>query len=499
MPKFFRSGFFRVFSCISWALFLAGCSTYTEKSSGRDAAYRSGNLASAVSRADADAAKNSDNKDTILYRLEQGAILRAAALAPDAAPEAARDYLARSNAALDAAEKRVNDYEAAARVKVGSELGALFTNQANTPYRGRSYDKVMLNTLKALNWLQLGDSDRARVELNRALQRQRDAVEENARRIEEAESAARAAARGQTTGEQGRAAPAYDVDRAKADPYTGASLNRIAASAESAAALQPYADYVNPFSVLLDGLYFAACGVDGADLERSRKSLERVAGMAPGNTFVRADLADVSAGRRPSGVTYVVFETGSGPWRDQVRIDIPLFIVTNAISYVGAAFPELKYNGGYLPAISVDTTDAAGSSVTPALVCSMDAVVARDFKNEWPAIVTRTLIATATRATLDAVIQKQAKDEFGDAGRLLTQLFTSITQIAINIADTRTWRSLPKEFYYARLATPADRVLVIKAGNQAHRIQVGPGDVTVVYVKSIAAGTPLLVSQFQLK
>lgn len=490
-------------------LFLGGgCATYTEKTSSRDAAWRTGNLAAAVSTAKADAEANRDNKDTLLYQLEQGAILRAAALdisTPGAGgtssvppPPSARDYLVQSNAALDAAEQRVNAYEAAARIKVGSEVGALLTNQANTPYRGRSYDKVMLNTYKALNHLQLGNRDNARVELNRALQRQRDAVDENARRIEEAQASALAARQGRATDENGRTGAAYDVDRATSDPRTAANLSRIESSADTVLQLQPYADYVNPFSVLLDGLYFLNLGADSSDAERARKSLERAASMAPLNPYLKQDLDDATAGRRPHGVTYILYETGSAPSRDQVRIDIPIFIVTSSISYVGAAFPTLRYNPAFTPAISIAYGDGRAPAQT-ALVCNMDAVVARDFKNDWPTIVTKTLVATATRATLDAVVQKQARDNFGDTGQIVTQLFSFITQAAINIADTRTWRTLPKEFHYARIPTPTDRVLGITVGNRLNRVPLSPGDVNIVYVKSIAPGTAPLISEFPLK
>lgn len=63
------------------ALALTGCQTYTQQTATRDAAVRSGDLATAVAQADRDAERNKDNKDTILYRLEQGIILRSAALA----------------------------------------------------------------------------------------------------------------------------------------------------------------------------------------------------------------------------------------------------------------------------------------------------------------------------------------------------------------------------------------------------------------------------------
>jgi hypothetical protein len=68
-----------------------------------------------------------------------------------------------------------------------------------------------------------------------------------------------------------------------------------------------------------------------------------------------------------------------------------------------------------------------------------------------------------------------------------------------NIADTRTWLTLPKEFQYARLATPADRKLTLTAGTQTKTITLDPGAVNVVYVKSVSTSSPLLVSQIILK
>jgi hypothetical protein len=134
-----------------------------------------------------------------------------------------------------------------------------------------------------------------------------------------------------------------------------------------------------------------------------------------------------------------------------------------------------------------------------ALVSSMDSVVSQDFKNEWPAIVTKTLISTATKAVLDAVIQNQAKQQFGFTGQLLAKVATAATQAAINIADTRTWRSLPKEFQIIRLATPESRTLTLYAGQTPQTLTVEPGSVNVVYVKSTSSTSPLLVSQFALK
>jgi hypothetical protein len=134
----------------------AGCQTYRQQTSQFSQYARSGSLTEAVADINRQAEAHRGSKDEIIWRLEQGATLRMAGLAdlslvphplraPDPAPagEAATVpltpltpddvhalYLRQSNAAFDRAEERIDDYERQARVKVGSELGAIFTNQA---------------------------------------------------------------------------------------------------------------------------------------------------------------------------------------------------------------------------------------------------------------------------------------------------------------------------------------------------------------------------------
>lgn len=525
-------------SLILAALTLTGCQTYTAQTAEQDTAVRTGNLSGAVSVANKRADAEKTSKDAVIARLEQGAILRQAALAktpqpidpavakaaaklavapaagktdvttpqtatniaiqePAAAPVPSdRLYFRQSLAAFNLAEEKIDDYEAQAKVKIGAETGAMFTNQANLPYRGHAYDKVMMNAYKALNYIQLGDRDAARVELNRALQRQRDAVAENAKRIESAQDEAKAAKDGKAKSESGKSG-SYDVDKAKADPKLGPALTDVETELNSA--IKAYGDYVNPYVVFLDGLFFMANAENNADLERARKSIERVAGMVPENTYIKADLAAAEAaanGKLPAGITYVIFETGGAPYRDQLRIDIPTFALTGKVSYVGAAFPKIKYQSDFTPALKVT---ADGQTLTSSIVSSMDSVVALDFKNEWPAILTKTLISTALKATVDAVIQKQASDHAGWMGQLAAKALTAAAGAAMNIADTRTWRSLPKEFQYVRLATPADRKLILGAGTQTQTVELVPGSINIVYVVSTNSTAAIIVDQFALK
>ena len=503
------------------ALF-AGCASYDQQTQAFNQSSQSGSLMTAIPQIDQQVAKSAGSKDEIVFRLEQGATLRTAALAdpssvpsilpppekvkkgeapppppPAPTPEEVRAFYAkRSNEAFDRAEDRVNKYEEEAKVKVGAELGAALTNLASLPYRGRSYDKVMMNAYKALNYMTLGDKDKARVELNRSLQRQRDAVAANEKRIAAAQDEAEKAARGELKDESGKSA-AYDSSRAQTDARTGPALQ--AALDASLAPMKPYGDYVNPFAVFLDGLFFTVLGENGDDLERGRKSFERVAAIVPENNFLREDLnaaASAAEGKSPEGVTYVIFETGQAPRREQVRIDIPTFLVSSRLPYVGAAFPKLVFNGNYHGGLSIVAGD---QQLTTATVASMDSVVANDFKNEWPTIVTKTMITAATKAIISAAVQKQVEDQGGMFAGLAAGLIMGGINAATTVADTRTWSSLPKEFQYARLATPASRELTVAAGPQQQTVKLADGSVNVVYVKSSSANSPLLVTQFALK
>jgi hypothetical protein len=341
----------------------------------------------------------------------------------------------------------------------------------------------MLNTYKALNYLALGEADKARPELIHAYQRQQDAVDANKKRIAEAQAAV----------DQSKDKAA--IERAQNDPQLQSQITTATANLDS---VKVYANYVNPFTVYLDGLYFMADASDASDRERARKSFERVNEFVPGNTYVKQDLTlanDVMAQKSLLPTTYVIFETGCAPQRGQVRIDIPIIVFK--VSYVGVAFPTLQFQGNYMPSLTVV---ADNHSFPTELVGSMDSVITSDFKNEEPAVVTKTIAATVIKAVAAYAANDAVGQAGGDLGGLLAQIGTAVYQAAVNIADERTWTTLPKEFQIARVPTPADRKIdLITPSGVKTSVNLEPGTVNVVYVKSINAVTPMLVSQFKLK
>lgn len=267
-------------------------------------------------------------------------------------------------------------------MSVSREAGAAVSNQDNLPYRGRSYDKIMLNTYKALNYWQIHEHNKTRVEIFRAYQRQQDAVEENKRAIEKAQEEEQTIKEKET------------IAKAREDDAFQNQIHTIKSNLEN---LKPYADYVNPFTVFLNGLYFLYHSEGAADWERSRKSFEQLLALSPENTYIKQELgrvADKANNLTFHPIAYVIFETGSAPIREQIRIDIPIII--SKVSYVGAAFPKLAFQEDYHYNLLVN----AGKEVVPTqTIASMDSIVGQAFKKELPIIITKTLISTIVKTT----------------------------------------------------------------------------------------------------
>ncbi len=474
----------RLFTLLGLILLLTGCSSYKDETQALRQAWQAGNDQSAASIAAAAANDKDDGVDQIVFRLEEGSALRAAG-----------DYTG-SIVAFQEADAEMSQYDAGAEIRLAAEAGATLTNQSYLPYTGTAYDKIMLNTYQALNYLQLGQYDDARVFLNRALERQREAVNANAERIAEANAAAKESSN-KAKSSSSASEKNYDVERAERDPNFQRQLSSVYGYLDQ---LKAYAPYVNPFTVYLDGVFHLAQATDLPDVERAAKSFQRTASMIGPNDYLAGDDAAVQAllsGQPLEPTTYVFFETGMGPYRDETRIDIPVFIFgANGVPYVGAAFPKLKMSGQYVPYLDVG---AAGKNFRTKTLCSMDSVVAQEFDNELPIIVTKTLISAGAKAAITYGLYEATKSN--DSLSTAVMIASTIYQAAMNKADLRSWITLPKEIQFARFPTPADRKLTLTqpTGGQKITLTLEPGLVNVVYVKSNSNAAPLRASQFVLK
>lgn len=467
---------------------LTGCQSYKNQNLKASTEWKMGATKMALAEYSKTADKNATSKDAIIWRLEHATALRA------------DHQFKESNDAFSKVEDLFVKQEKKGNVRVGQELAANQVNLAQMDYEGRAYDKIMVNTFKALNYLNLGQTEEARVELQRAYQRQQDAVEENKKKIEKAQEEAKAELEKKSKNANGKAkVDEAGINKMKASPMFQKEMDKHYGDLNT---VKSYGDYVNPFTVFMDGLYFLYNGSGGSDAERAGKSLERVLSFSGENKYLKQDLENAKAAQelrlKVEPTTYVIFETGRAPMRDEIKVWLPTALIPGSpVPSVSAAFPKLKPLGEHVPQLNVN---ANGGTETTVSLCSMDNVIGTDFKNELPIIITRQVASTVAKAIVDTAIVKGAEQADAMYG-LAAKIILAGTRLAQNIADTRTWTTLPKEFQYCRIATPADRTIEIVTPNgiSKQQVKLGDGTVNVVYVKCNSNLAPLNISQFKLK
>lgn len=456
--------------CVLGLLLFSGCRTYDQQVCDIRGAYYAGRYSDAAALAEEQRKSASGGRDELIWTLETATLSQSAGHFED------------SQRLFADADRIYGDYAQQAKIKVGAEGLSLFTNPAKLPYRGRAYDGIMINVYQALDALQKGDRETARVYINKTYDRQQAAVAEYAAKIEK----------------EG-AAPSVDanVTRTLQDPSFTNALSGLDTPVEGLAA---YADYVNPFAVYLDGLYHWNAGVDDSDKQRAQKCFERVLAFAPNNPYVREDFdrAMKAKASDPSGepVCYILFETGAAPSRDAVRIDVPILVTR--VSYVGISFPRLRMHDIFVKSLLVES---GGLRWETSRVANMDAVIAKDFQNELPSIIAHATASAVAKAAAAYALNTAANEAGGRNAQLISQLLTAGYQFAMNVADTRTWNTLPKEFQVCKVPIPADRRITLTAPEYGWRqdVTLGTGSVVVVWAKAVEQPNQMAVSQFTLK
>ena len=133
-------------SGIILALALSGCATYSDSFAPIQTDLATRQYDSALK----DLEKQSkDKKDRVLYLLNRGMVLRM------------KGDFAASNQALEAAKQEMNRLYAAS---VSENAMSFLLNDATVSYGGEDYEQVLVHLYMALNYLELGQEDEARVE-----------------------------------------------------------------------------------------------------------------------------------------------------------------------------------------------------------------------------------------------------------------------------------------------------------------------------------------------
>ena len=454
---------------------LTGCvSNYTESAKNFQALYSTGDYANSLIEAQTLAAQATP-EDEVVLKLQLANVQREAGKIKDSVDT------------FEAVESLFQRYDAAPEVSLSAEGISAFSNPYSLPYRGRSYDRIMTATYRALNYLELGDQAKARVALNRTLFRQEDAK----RMVAEKERIAREEMGNvdATDSASGRLVRSYEVNSA----MSGGSADFVG--------LPVYQDYMNPLSVWLHGVFFLHTAQGIEDVEKARKSLERAQALAPQNPSIKEDAVwAATSGSRPvvdgKCIIYVVHETGEAPAWNEYKFQLPLIIVDRNAPIVTVAFPKIS------PVPNQDTLSIKYKleSFNPATLANVDGMVVREFNDELPVIKTRA-VASATIKGIAAYVANKAADEnnrrHGTQGSGFLYLATIITTNTYTTrsvqADLRNWATLPKNISMVRVVVPILEKIYIQNSLARPPISftVPNAKSLILYCKTPAKGGPL--------
>jgi len=397
---------------------LAGCATYDARFAPIDASLVRNDPAGALALLEK---QSFSERDRLLFHLDRAMLLRMLG------------QYAESNRELEAAKGIIQAYDP---LSVSEQTAAFFINDATIAYSGVPLERVMVHVFAALNYLELGQPEAARVEV-------------------------------------------LQIDLL---------LRQLAERApEPALGVDPFARY-------LSGMIFEALGEDSDALIAYRKALEAYRLQQPltGLAVPAALQADLLRLTRRLGLAdeherlraRFPHAEAADPSADRGRV---VLFVANGLAPVKREVSDAIVDpaSGILVRISLPVYELRPSLVRRLRLRVGDTVHLAEPVENLSALARATLDAALPAITARAMARAVAKYQMArEAGKQddLAGLLMNVVNVITERADTRSWLTLPGEIRMARLSLPPGRhrlvlELLDDAGNLVDR-HVWP-DVTV--------------------
>ncbi len=434
---------------------LAGCS---QPLAAAVELHNSGNLEGAVHEAGSPAARSAvakDDRDRLLWLMESGKIFQDGGAGAD------------SVEALYQASRLGEKYATLNNRPSAAELvGSAIVNPTVRTYRGTYSERIRVEAYQVLNQLLAGDLREAAVYARRTGERQTDASVLQAKEIE-------AASRDASTWRDGQAS---------------GQLKSIMESPELQVldANAGYAAYLDPFASWMAGIAWCATG-DSQEFRSGASNLQEALQMMPENPFLKGQVQrnPFAAAAAGESQVLVLFETGVAPWYKQITI--PLFTPWTGVSTIPLQVPE--YSHPQVTALNIRSLDGQ-TNINTALLADYNQIFGAQYRRMQPEIIFGTLVMIAVKegATVGGYLATQNSSSAQLGVLLAASLYKALT----NQADLRTWRTPGALMHMAQVPRPQDGTLELSlvggTGPATQRIQLPPGLVTLVYVRSVVPG-----------
>ncbi len=428
-------------ACLALPLFLSGCATYSDSFGPIQGSLSSQKYDAALK----DIEKQSRSKtDLVLYLLNKGMVLRMK-----------RDF-AGSNQALEAAKTEMERLYAAS---VSQNAMSFLINDSTVSYGGEDYEQVLVHLYMALNYLELGQKDDARVEAQQVDIKLREiaAKVSGNRYTRDAFTLYLTGMIYEDLGERSDAMISYR------DAYT---------------AYKKYqANYGMPMPEELKRDLLRMAVQQGLKDEAAQYSKE-----------FNIPLASLAADppKAKDGELVFIFSNGLVPIKREKRSSIvappPSAFTGNAPAtpgvYVTIALPYYESRSNNVASARISAIDKQASTER---VENMDAIARASLDSHMGAITARSIARAVVKAKVQEAVDRagQNRNNNDSGAALLGSIFVRVAAVATERADTRSWLTLPAEIQLARLHLPPGKytikVELLDAGGQTVATREYPG------------------------
>jgi len=360
---------------------------------------------------------------------------------------------------LQYAVDKVEDFDSRALINVrnvGSQAAAMVVNDTLIPYEPAGFEKVLVYHFQALNYLMDGKVEEAGVEVRRANAEQEAALKSHEGELAEAEEEAK---------EEGFSASQLQP-----------GLTKALGSAREVAALVKNS-FQNAYTFYMSGVVHEIRNEPNDAYIDYKKALE----IAPTNSIIQRDVARLAKSLsmtddigeytkkfpavmksakdfdRSKNEVIVLFEDGVVPGKQALWFPIPIPI-PSAPGLTSVAIPIFKASVSPVHPLTVSGGGAQlGRSER---LCAIDALAVKAYEESAPSMIARQVVRAAVKGAASSLASKY--------GGAVAGVAATAVGAATEIADTRSWRSLPQNAQVVRCeAAPGATLNLVHSGSGA--------------------------------
>lgn len=386
---------------------LGGCASY----SGSFGVIERNLAAQQYDAALANIEKEKDSQtERVLYLLNKGMVLRMK-----------RDFAA-SNTAFEAAKAEMDRLYA---VSVSENALSVMVNDSTVSYSGDNFERVLLHLYMALNYLELGQPDSARIE----------ALQVDAKLREFAEKIP----------DSKHTEDAFTLYLTGMIYEDGGEWSDAMISYRSAYLI--YKKYQESYAVTIPSML-------KTDLMRMAKKLGLTNELAKYKREFGIELPNNNSAMSGMGELVFVLNNGLSPIKREKAVNS---FDPGTASMVRIALPYYESRNKNVVAARITVND---SQAVTELTEDVEAVAKKNLDAHMPAIIARSIARVVIKAASNKQVRQAATNNRNNdnaVAGMLGALAFQVATVASERADTRSWLTLPANIQMGRLSLPPGR------------------------------------------